>query len=538
MRWRWIGMAWLVASAITGPTRAEELGQRLERTLTPALLRDAQVSAIVVDLADGRVVFERQADIPMVPASNQKLVVMGTAMDLLGRDFSFQTIIGLRGADLVVIGSGDPGFGDPKLLKAMGRDLQSLFQEWADALVANGVNRVEGDLVLDESIFDSTWTHPEWTDQDRRKWYAAPIGALNVNDNCLDVTVSPGNKIGGSAVWSTRPAVREIEMLNRAKTATTGVPVIGRRGDSEVFVLSGKCGKRSELMSVPVVDPGKFFADALKTALSREGIEITGGIRRERVLNSDGNVPADMRVVATWTTPLSDVLLRIGRDSQNLFAECLAKRMGYELAKRINSNHSAVSRKPAGTERPAATGRFAGTGRSAVTGGPVGSWASAGVAVKNYMRRAGIDVAGFVFSDGSGLSRKNRATARQLAEVLMHIHGHADGHMAISRLAVSGESGTLRRRMRDLKGQILAKTGTMRGIKSLSGYVLVGVDGLAGGNGMAGGDGPAGGSRRYAFSIIVNGIQGPNGPINRAQDAFCRELVLEAGRTPAGMAAP
>jgi D-alanyl-D-alanine carboxypeptidase/D-alanyl-D-alanine-endopeptidase (penicillin-binding protein 4) len=464
-------------------TLAGDVPTRLNDSLRSIATDGSRVSAIAIDLASGEVVFEREPDESLVPASNQKLLVMACALDLLGPDFSFRTEFLRHANDLVVLGDGDPGLGDPKLLNSNSLTLGDLFRNLANSLRSKQFSPISGDLVLDESIFDDAYFHPTWTNRDRRRWYGAPVGALNVNDNCVDVTVWPAESTGAPAIWSVRPSVRSIPFDNRVKSSKTGVPIIARRGDDNAFILTGECGKRSELLAAPVVDPGFLFADALRTGLAHEGIEIAGVVRRERIRGDNGRPPQGASIISTWETPLSDVLLRAGRDSQNLFAECLAKRVGFEFARRISTDSA------------------------------VGTWASADDAVTNYLKRAGVDTSGFRFADGSGLSRDNRTTARQFAAVLKHMFGSPDRAMFINSLAVGGEEGTLRRRMKSIGHRVRAKTGSMRGVKSLSGYILAGEE------------------PRFAFSILVNDFRGPAAPINHAMDAFCETLIAEADKS-------
>lgn len=431
---------------------------------------------VVVDLSTDSVAFEHNAHQPLIPASNQKLLVMAAAVDMLGSGFEFRTVVGIRGRDLVIVGDGDPAIGDARLCERSGESATAVFDRWAAALKSTGHQTIEGDLIIDESVFDGQTTHPSWDESELQKWYASPTGGLNFADNCVELTVWPAAP-GRPPLWEVLPPVSTIEVTNRATSARAGVPVVGRPSASFGYLLSGRCGSRVTLEPVSVPDPGMFFADACRTALERVGIVIRGRVRRERVRSASGVLPPDVTPIADYRTPIGDVLGRIGKNSQNLFAECLTKRLGYEHMRR---------RAPASAR---------------------GSWVSAAAAINAFLVSCDIDTAGCVIADASGLSRENRVTASQFVRILTHMNKHPDRALFIDNLAVAGESGSLRDRMEALGGSVVAKTGTLRGVTALSGYI----------GGAA--------NPRFAFSVIFNGIQGPTTPYRALQDELCRTLV-------------
>jgi len=472
----------LFRSSVTATdTWANGLEARVEEIIRKSPLKGTDFGLVVSDTTTGRTIFEHHSDAPLMPASNQKLFVMAAAVDILGPSFEFRTVLGLYRGDLVIIGEGDPAIGDPRLGQRDGTTITATFERWAKALKGTGRTVIAGDVVIDESIFDEQLYHPQWEPQDLDKWYGAPVGALNLNDNCIELTVWPGESAGRPPRWNVTPPSSLVQVVNRAVSAADGVPVIARPTPTFEFILTGQCGTRAELKSVAVPDPGLFFADVCKGVLARQGVTVQGRIRRSRIRQADGTLPVGLEVVATHRTPLEDVLSRVGKNSQNLFAECLLKRLGYEHARRSGAPH------------------------------PVGSWKNGAAAVESFLTGQGIDTQGLVVSDGSGLSRENRATAGQLAAVLVHMNRHPQRDLFVRSLAVAGEEGSLKGRMKDLRGRVSGKTGTSRQVKSLSGYI----------------NGPNG--RSYVFSMIVNGYRGSSAPYKRLQDDICRALASWSG---------
>jgi len=466
-----------------GATRADadSLKREIASLLSSVPISGDHFAVVVRDLDSGATVYAHNAGRPMIPASNQKLFAMATAMDLLGANFNFRTVLGRRGRDLVIVGGGDPAIGDARLCKQRGVTGTYVFESWAKRLLSAGGVAIN-DLIVDESIFGDQRTHPTWESGDLQKWFAAPVSALNLNDNCVEITVWPAEASGERPKWSVHPPSSLVNLVNRAVSARDGVPVIARPAETFRFILSGRCGRRSTLAAVAVPDPGMFFADSLRVVLSRTGVSVDGDIRRARVRNADGKIPSDVSIIAEHRTSLVDVMGRIGRNSQNLFADCLLKRVGFEHARRAGERS------------------------------PVGSWQSGSDAVHAFLGRADIDARGLEMVDASGLSRKNRATAQQFVDLLTYMHCHDDRHLFRDSLAVAGQDGSLRKRMRDLGKSVRGKTGTMRRVSALSGYVF------------------ASSGRSFAFSILFNDYRGSSRPYRRVQDGLCRLLASSASR--------
>jgi len=440
----------------------------------------AVAGVAVIDLGTGNPVFLHNADRPLIPASTMKVFVMAAGITELGENFTFETSLAMSGSDLILIGDGDPAFGDEKVHRGRGESITADLERWADVLLGQGTRAVQN-LVLDESIFDEQRLHPSWEPADLDNWFAAPVGALNFNDNCVDITLTPAKKPNMPVLVSVRPEASLIEVLNRCKSGGKGDPVLRHLPASFQYVVSGRCNKPWALSPVTFPDPGLLFADAFRQVLIRKGIRVDGEIRRGRVRLPDGSIPASITILDRKQTPLADVLRRIGKDSQNLFAECLLKRTGYPWAK----HHGQPD--------------------------PQGTWASGASAIRETVRRAGIDADSFVAADGSGLSRDNRCTARQLAAVLCWMHRQPGAALFRESLSVAGVDGSLRKRLKDVRGQVYSKTGTMRGVRALAGFVYA----------------PDG--RAYAFAAIFNGYKGGSAPYKEIQDRLCRTL---AGASP------
>ncbi|MFO0973817.1 MAG: D-alanyl-D-alanine carboxypeptidase/D-alanyl-D-alanine-endopeptidase [Phycisphaerae bacterium] len=475
VRIRTLCRAWLLLVALAAPARADYDLQRLSRLLNEALSahndRRAILSAHVVDLADGRTLFEFSADTPLIPASVHKVIACSAALNKLGPQFQFSTRLAISDQDLVLVGDGDPTLGDPKLAKARGAaEAGSAFDHWAAALLSANIRRIPGRLLVDDSIFDDTLVHPSWPTDQFQEWYEAPIGGLNFADNCVEVDLTPGAR-GSTPLLALVPPNSFMTLLDRTQPAGRAGLAARRPRDSSQIIVTGTASRAAHLGPITVSDPGLFTAAALRAALAERGITIAGPTERRRVTDDARRLLPGFRELDAARAPIADAVGRACTDSLGMMAECLFKRTG------------------------CAPGR-------------TGSWSSGAIEVMAYLRSIGVRDDAFVIDDGSGLSRRNRVSARAVTTVLAAAARGPAASLLYQSLAEAGVSGTLRRRFRtpQLAGRIRAKTGYINGVRTLAGYVDT-RDG-----------------HRLAFAFLYNGT--PNtSKLTHCQDAACSILA-------------
>jgi len=419
------------------PKKSMPLAARLDRILTAPQQQSLKLGARVIELPSGRVLYDRHGQRPMIPASNMKLVVMAAAIQQLGRDFKFQTVLTVRDLDLVVIGGGDPTIGDERLAAARGRPITALFHQWAQALKTAGVRQIPGNVLIDDSIFDRHFTHPQWPADQYQSWYEAPIGGLNFDANCIQAVVAPTQPKRPAKVWLV-PGNTFLKIKNNTVTGKKQTVVVARPRHSDQLVLTGTVARKAPLQPVTVRDPGLYFGSVLKTVLATDGIAVGGKVLRQKVRFNDGRIPADCHIVAVHRTPLADPLARCGKDSLGMMAEGLFKTLGAQRSGQ-------------------------------------GTWESGRSAIHAFLRTAGIPANQVTIADGSGLSRYGRLSAAAATQVLAHVFRAPPEDFQLFRnsLATAGTDGTLKKRLRgrDTVGRIFGKTGTINGVRTLAGYI-------------------------------------------------------------------
>ncbi|MCC7145742.1 MAG: D-alanyl-D-alanine carboxypeptidase/D-alanyl-D-alanine-endopeptidase [Phycisphaeraceae bacterium] len=440
------GQAWAgVDSEISSLLNKQNLGQ-------------AEYSIYLVDLTTGDDLVKIHPDLPLMPASNMKVVTTAAALNLLGPDFVFRTElrmiqpaewINLLPEDqkqfqahlptLLVHGSGDPSFGDEKILGEHGKNVEWLLDLWVQAVVRTGVKQF-GSLMIDDATFDQEWIHPNWPTDQLDRWYCAEVTGLNFHENCLNVFLQP-TQMGMAPSVDFAPSLPIITVTNRALTGRSDTFSVGRvTGNNEIVVRGEIKNRRTEPVQVTIHDPPLFFGRVLADRLRQAGIGVQDVIRAPL----DRTLPAGATLHALQTTmPL--ILDRCNQDSHNLYAESLLKRMGQKL-----------------------------------TGSP-GSWNNGAAAVRSFLTsRLGASAAVVHVDDGSGMSRENRVTARVLVELLADLYGDPQlGPIYLHSMAVAGNSGTLEKRLNpgaDMPALVVAKSGYIRAVTALTGYMLVPTD--------------------------------------------------------------
>ena len=409
-----------------------DLAARIDALLDKPGLKRVLFSACVVRADTGETVYERNPRLPLVPASNMKVVTTAGALETLGPDFAFVTRVGLSGDALAVIGDGDPLFGyrGPGTRSASGGP--SIPDDIAARLKAAGVAALS-DILLDVSVFDGERVHPAWPEEQLSHQYACEVSGLNYLGNCADIVIEEQD---GRVELLLEPPSGLVRLINAVTPRSQGRSRISldRTSVAGELRVAGTCRGRAGPYAFAVEDPPLFFGGLLRESLAREGIEVTGSVRLGALVPG-----AEFRPVAIYRTPLVPCLAMANKESLGLAAEALFKRIG-------------ARRSPDGRG---------------------GSWAGGRAAVSDYLRGLGLDDADFVLSDGSGLSRDNRLNAWALTRILLDLRRRPDWALFEGTLAVGGEDGTIEDQFREkpYRGRVRAKSGYLRAVRALSGVV-------------------------------------------------------------------
>ncbi|MEM9600244.1 MAG: D-alanyl-D-alanine carboxypeptidase/D-alanyl-D-alanine-endopeptidase, partial [Pseudomonadota bacterium] len=416
----------------------------------------------VIDL-DGNILESHRADERFMPASNVKLFITAAAL-IAERDLNIPNSgtrvalesNGTAAPNLILIGRGDPTVGS-------GQACQQRCLEGLAASVAQSGIQTVGDIIGDDSWFADERRPLGWSWDDLKFGHGTAISALSVNDNVVQINVSPSELPGlpVRADWST-PEPHYFDLLNEAITSKTDgewALRVERRIGERSARLYGElpAGARPVRLFLGVDNPAHMAAWSFRHALEAKGVLVRGSVKTRRrplqyadepkavdpankhsprqCVKNNETVLSQTIIASLPAAPFQDIITDINRDSQNLHAEVLLRQLG----------------------------RASGTGSSFC----------GLLQIEQILDTIGVPRSSYDIADGSGLSSYNRATPEAITTLLHHAATAPWADAFQASLPVGGQTGTLRHRFRGtaLDGKIFAKTGTLNHVDALSGFM-------------------------------------------------------------------
>ncbi|HWB80256.1 MAG TPA: D-alanyl-D-alanine carboxypeptidase/D-alanyl-D-alanine-endopeptidase [Nannocystaceae bacterium] len=427
-------------------------------TLLAELGARTEVALHVRALGNGAALADRDGDRLLNPASNHKLLTAIAALELLGPDYRFVTRVLVDGDALVVVGEGDPSL-QPE-------DLSRLAERVRAGIDLSKIRRI----VIDDGMFSADRFGPGYDPQGPGFSYMAPSGALSLQWNTVQISVEPARRGEPVAVF-VDPPCSHVRVVNEGTTGR-GAPLTietTQDGDDTVVHVRGALSSRARVQTIRrrVQDPGRFTASVLAARLADELADVP---------LTRGRASSSARPVAEhFSAPLAQLLDSALKFSNNFTTEQLLRTIAYRM------------------------------------NGTPGDWHAGALALRRFWRALGKRDAELVFENASGYSRSGRLSARALVDLLVWSQRPGSrSHAVLAALPVSGVDGTLRDRLLDTGGRVLAKTGTLEGASALSGVVV-----------------DETGVPRIAFSLLLNGrITGHDA--HALQDRLVRLLLAHA----------
>ena len=450
---------------IRGETPLEQFRGSIDALLSDSLFSATKCGIKVVSLDNDEVLYERDAKILLRPASNMKLITAAAALSTLGKNFLLKTEMysdtlisnGVLHGNIYLKGFGDPDF------------TSAPFADFLSMLKARGIAKIEGNVVGDATYFDDERWGVGWMWDDEPAGFAAYNSALSINRNCVAVTVTPSNTMGDTTLVSIDPPTQYVSLLNTATTGadTTALTLeISRKFKERLNVITVKGqiarGAKPQKEFVSVWGPEMYFLTLFKEELQHENIVFDGKLLLD-------TIPSSAVLFARHLQPIDSMVVYLNKMSDNLSAENTIKILGAESYGVPGTTEHGIS------------------------------------SVKRTLCSFGIDTTKFLMVDGSGVSHYDLLTPDILVTLLRAMHSKKDiFDLYYSSLPNAGVDGLLANRMKGTPAQnnLHAKTGTLGGVSSLSGYVTT-ADG-----------------EMLAFSIMMQNYIGPGEPYRKMQDAI------------------
>lgn len=447
-------------------------------TVVKEQLDGAEVSISIRQKNSGRLIYSYQGGQEIKPASNMKLLTSAAALDVLGNNYRFKTqlftdgkiIDGLLKGNLYIRGEGDPTL--------MKEDLE----QFAEKLKSKGVHSVEGDLIGDDTWFDSELLTPGIVWDDEPYYYAAPITALTTSPNTdydtgtVIVDVS-AESIDTAPTIKVTPYIGEMEVINNAKTVKENEKNtldITRLYNSNQIAISGnlpigKTGREWITVKHPTIHTLSLFQLVLEEA----GIQL----KSSHTLKVMKTPKKTTLLVEKRSMPLKEIMIPYMKLSNNGIADILVKTMG-----RVKKHNGSTK---AGLK-----------------------------VVKSYGKSLKLDMRSWNFEDGSGMSHKNSVSSKALTDLLYKVQNEKNWYKTFyNSLPVAANAermvgGSLRNRFKEplTAGKVIAKTGSLNGVNTLSGYVQ------------------ADSGEWYIFSVLVQNKEDTIPTIDKIVSTMAKEL--------------
>ena len=444
-------------------------------------LKDAQFS-VYAKYVGGEDIVSINPTMRLAPASVLKLFTTAAALDSLGPDFTFETKIYYDGeikgkkllGDVYIKGAGDPTLGSSRLASVP--SLPVLMQDWAERFENAGINKIQGNIYADNSIFSGVMLPWRTSYQNIGNYYAAPSDGLSVRDNSYDIYFSPLSEDGTPAeILKTEPEMPNLTLKSLVKgraglrSENTFVNFVPASSEVRIFGFI-PLSREPIKISAAIPAPAMFMADYFKRSLERRNIQVKGSA----LLKTPESYSDKKLFFSYFSPPLKEIVSYTNKRSFNLYADTLLRVL------------------------------------SAYKNGP--GTLGAGVAeVKKFLESLDIDTANFDVFDGSGLARDNIIDCKITAEMLERVLAKPYGDIFASSLPVAGDpedNGTMSKRLRYSSAafEAFVKTGSLDRVRAVAGYTSDSK------------------GRRIVFCSIVNNYSGSMRKIDEAHDAFISGL--------------
>lgn len=413
-----------------------QLRKKMEAKVRSSGVPAEELSLYITSGEEGdEVILDMNSRKSLIPASISKVVTASAVLDLFPPGERFKTSLWTEGeispegvlkGNLILVGGGDPSFVSENM--------------WflVNVFLRSGIRKIEGDLLVDDSLFDRI-RYDESREAARvDRAYDAPVGAMSFNWNSINVFVRPGAKAGEPGRVFLDPENSYTKLVNKTKTVNGKARNIqvdrraGKGDEGDILTVTGNLGLDVDEVVVfkNITKPDLWAGENLKGFLSQRGVSLSGKVKM-------GRAGTQARKVAeSESKPIEAIVADMNKFSNNYVAEMLTK------------NLAAREQKPATLAR--------------------------GVAMINaHLRKLGVPMDQVHFQNPSGLTRDNRLSAFAMWKVLNHLK--TDFRVQpehLMSLPIAGVDGTLKSRMRGPKTQrwVRAKTGLLTGVTALAGY--------------------------------------------------------------------
>ena len=422
--------------AATSDLVAQNIKQKLDQSYSTFAnhnsLSNGLATMHVINSETGEVVLEKNANVGLPTASTLKVITSITALDILGKDFTYKTKLfyagqidstGILHGDIIIHGEGDPTLGSSRYTDTKE---EVLLAKWKNAILPAGIKSVQGRIIADDSMYGGIDVPGGWIWTDMGNYYGAGISSLNWRENSAGLNFQPGTINSSAPIANTTSDLSYLKIINQVKVGRkgSGDNVYGYSAPySEKIVVRGTYGQDlNKTIEISLPDPAYDLAFNLAKTLATDSINIAEGITTGQRLIEEGlTVPNQGVDLDTHTSPpLHEIVYWFNRRSINLYGEALLRSIAYR------------------------------------SGGKTSTSEGAQYVKKYWEERLNIKSSELDIVDGSGLSPQNNITSKAMNRIM---------HYAIQRPWFTEFNNSL-----PIYNDMSMKSGTINGTLGYTGY--------------------------------------------------------------------
>lgn len=393
----------------------------------------AGISLIISDTKNNKVLSEFNSDMVLSPASCQKLITTASALEILGPDYKFKTVIlidgkienGLLNGNLIV-----KAYGDPSLNSKYFAEQKNICKQILAKLKTHNIKSIQGKIITNTDYFTAS-IPATWIWEDIGNYYGTVPHALTYNDNMYSLFFESGKAGTLTKIKNSKPLRTGLTFENKVLSSNVNrdLAYIFGGNTSTKRRIEGSIPQNKKNFSVKgaLQSPEISFLSDLQEELEKNNISVLNAILKTEKTHE---------IFSILSPPLKDIIFQTNQKSINLFADHIL----FEIGQKQNG---------------------------------IASWKSGTKAIKEYWNQKNTSAKYISLYDGSGLSHFNSVSAGFFNQLLEYMYNSSNKNTFIQSLPVAGKSGTLKSFGKNtvIEYNWKAKTGSMTGVRSYCGYL-------------------------------------------------------------------
>ena len=403
----------------------------------------AAVSFTVTSCSDGKVIFSYNTETPLIPASTQKIISSAAALEMLGDDYKYETAIYYYGTisnsgklkgDIIIKGTGDPTLGSEYFSAHYG----DFISKWVEKIKNIGISEIQGSVIADDSYFDYQPVPSKWLWEDVGNYYGAGVYGISILDNTYKIHFKTDTEGAMPTITNIEPANFQINLANMLKSSgTSDEGYIYASPYGTMGWISGTipANRMDFILKGSITDPPLLVAKMLTTALENAGVRVSNKPTTTRVSALPSNYTPSL-ITRTYSPTIDKIIYTLNHNSINMYAETFVKTLGKKFEEK-------------------------------------GSYNNGISIIESFISKMGVKKEEVSIVDGSGLSMANSVSSNAIVKVLNYMKSSDYYSTFFESLPKPGSEGTLQNTflLPELKENLVAKSGSMKNVKSYAGYL-------------------------------------------------------------------